>query len=274
VNQAIQCSGNTANALVTASNIFSTTINSGTSFSFSINSFYSPPTSQPVDAIVITSYTGGSAIDTCNAYVTGLIPKVLSSTSFVISDANDNQMVVNSMNTIKFGITTIDVMSMSDYFIISFPAGTTIDLANTNIGSTVSINSNNPTFLNNNLTLYMTGSGNLNPQTLFITLTNFIAPPSTKTTNNFTVYILSNGYPKMVSYQTITCLPSTLSGTVSLASPIVNSITSYSFTITILDALTSTGKIKITFPNQIILKSISSSCAVVTGNSLKSTPNC
>lgn len=61
---------------------------SGTSLSFSIANFIAPPTNQPSDAIVVTTYTGSSSIDTCNAYVTGLVPLTIPSTQFFITEVN------------------------------------------------------------------------------------------------------------------------------------------------------------------------------------------
>jgi len=263
---------------MTASNLFSSTINSETTFSFFISNFIAPPTSQPIDAIIVTSYSTASAtgaIDNCSAYVTNLQPKIISSTLFFITDQNDQQMYVNSINTIKFTITIIDIISQAnDYFIITFPKGLNIDLTNTQIGGSIDINSLNPTFINNNLTLRMTGSGTLTPQQIFITLTNFVAPPSTKTTDNFTFYVLQNGYPKMVSYKTITTLPNNLEGAVAVANTKVNAITTYTFKIAISDPLSSSGKITITFPSTIVLASISSTCAVITGTNFNPTPQC
>lgn len=89
MNSAIQCTGSTAFAMVTFSNVVSASLSPGSIISFSINSFYAPPTNQPADAIVVTTYTGSSAIDTCNAYVTGLIPQTIPSSQFFISEINN-----------------------------------------------------------------------------------------------------------------------------------------------------------------------------------------
>lgn len=85
MNTAIQCSGSTTFAVVTFSNVVSAPLATGSTISFSINNFYAPPTNQPADAIVVTTYTGSSSIDTCNAYVTGLIPQTIPSSQFFIS---------------------------------------------------------------------------------------------------------------------------------------------------------------------------------------------
>jgi hypothetical protein len=75
--------------MVTFSNVVPSALLPGASISFSISNFYSPPTNQPLDAITVTTYTGSSSIDTCNAYVTGLIPKTIPSAQFFITEINN-----------------------------------------------------------------------------------------------------------------------------------------------------------------------------------------
>lgn len=67
VNSAIQCNGSTTNAIVTFSNVVTSALAPGTTITFSIANFIAPPTNQPADAIALTTYSGSSAIDTCNA---------------------------------------------------------------------------------------------------------------------------------------------------------------------------------------------------------------
>jgi hypothetical protein len=68
---------------------------------------------------------------------------------------------------------------------------------------------------------------------------------------------------------------STLSGLVSsVGSTIINANTSYTIQIVIGDALTSSGKIKITLPTTITILATSPSCASVTGNNVALTPVC
>lgn len=161
-------------------------LSSGTTISFSISNFYSPPSNQPADAIVVTTYTGSSSIDTCNAYVIGLIPQTIPSTQFFITEINDQPIVVNQMVTIKFAITTLFIMSFSDYFVITFPSGTSINnFASAMLGGTLSFNQASSTYYNQVLTLYLSGSGTLQAGQIFITISNFVAPPSTLTTDNF-----------------------------------------------------------------------------------------
>lgn len=246
----------------------------GTTISFSIANFYSPPSNQPADNVLVTTYTGTSSIDTCSAVVSGLIPKTIPSTQFTISEVDDLPMVVNQMYTLKFGLTTLDIISLSDYFVITFPAGTSINnFATATLGGTIGFNSFSSTYYNQVLTLYMQGSGSLAAGQIYITISNFIAPPSVLPTDNFVLQIISNNYPKMVSYQTIQASTGSITGSVSILSPTVNIVTSYTFTIKISNALTSAGRLKIIIPS-IIGVSINNTCGVITGNFMNNIPLC
>jgi hypothetical protein len=141
-------------------------------YSFSINNFISPPTNQPADAISVTTYTGTSAIDTCNAYITGLLPLTIPSSQFFITELNDEPMVVNQQYTIKFDITTLTIISQADSIVITFPAGTSINnFANAGIGGTVSFNQATTTYYSQILTLNLAGgTGIVGAGQIFITI--------------------------------------------------------------------------------------------------------
>lgn len=272
VNAAIQCTG--SSNIVNITNIFSTSIASGTLFSFTILNFYSPPTNQPADAITITSYINGSAIDTCSSYVSGLLPIVIQNSSYLITTDSGNKMTVNQIYTIRFAFTTTNLMSSSDYFTITFPTGSTIDLSLSAIGSTIGVNPTNATFINSILTLYLSGvSGAISPQTIFITLSNFRAPLSTLPTGNFVFQVVASGYPRMIGYQNLVALVNSLTATVARNSTTVNVLTTLTFSITSTDGLNSDGKLKIIFPSVFVLPT-AASCALITGSGFASTPIC
>ena len=73
--------GSTDTQTVTLKNVVNSTLNWNSVISFSINSLNTPPTSQPIDTIQITTYTSsGMAIDYCDkGMVYGLLPKVIPS---------------------------------------------------------------------------------------------------------------------------------------------------------------------------------------------------
>lgn len=182
VNSAVQCTGNAGTAVVTLTNVATTTLNPSTTLSFTVDNFLSPPTNQAVDEVVVTTYTGGNAIDQCSAYVTGLVPKTIPSNQFVITETDGNPMIVNQQYTLKFDITTLDIISRTDIFKITFPSEVSINnFASASIGGTVGFDASRNTYDTSTrlLTLYMLGSGTINAGQLFIIITNFVAPPST-----------------------------------------------------------------------------------------------
>lgn len=82
VASAPTCAGNNVQYSITVSNMLTAT--TSTSFALGIKQMTSPPTLQPSDAIIITSYTSdGYEVDTCTVYPSGLIPN--SFTSVVIN---------------------------------------------------------------------------------------------------------------------------------------------------------------------------------------------
>jgi len=77
----------------------------------------------------------------------------------------------------------------------------------------------------------------------------------------------------MNSYQSITAVTGPLSGNITMINTVVNSDTRYTFRIKTTNPLTSSGKIKIIFPS-ILSLSITDNCAILSGTSLFSNPNC
>jgi len=107
----------------------------------------------------------------------------------------------------------------------------------------------------------------------------YTAPPSTESTGNFKISILRNGWPMQVGYQILTAIPSTtITGALSSrGSPIVNRVTTYTFSITLNDPIGGSGKIRITFPSEVIIITTDPSCATITsptGSNIVSTPTC
>jgi hypothetical protein len=279
VNSGIQCTGNNANALVTVTNAVGSTLGAGQTISFSINNFNSPPTNQAVDAVTVTTYTSssGAAIDQCTAYVSGLVAKTIPSSQFAIAEPNGNPIVVNSLNTLSFSITTVDIISYSDYLTITLPAGTA--LAGTfdpnALGGSIGINTATTSYSSPTLSVYFSGAGTLPAgYQLILIVPNFQAPASTAATAPFTASILSStSFPKMTGTQTISASTGSLLGTATPTTPTVNVVTPYVFSITLSNALTASGSLTLTFPSVLAVAS-TSSCAVVTGNNLAVAPVC
>lgn len=99
------------------------------------------------------------------------------------------------------------------------------------------------------------------------------APPSTMTSNTITVKIIRNGFDKMVGYQTIRAVASTLTGAVAATLTTVNRVTSYRINVTTTDALLSSGMVMIVFPSTVI-PTLSTGCATLIGTSVNTNPTC
>lgn len=246
------------------------------SFSFSINNFLSPPTEQPSDAIKITSYISGSQIDTCSAYVSGLSPKPISGVT--ITSSTGATIVVNKQYLLRFTFTLTDTLSQTDTITINFPASTQLSFSTTTVSSNFSVFPSNATYDSTtlNLYLYMQNQGRTfaSGSVLILTIGTYTAPPSIETTSAFTLSIYRNGFIKMQGTATLTASSSTLSGNVSMTSTSVNANTSYVFTITTLDALSPTGKIKIILPSAVSILTSSTTCASVSGAGMAISPVC
>jgi hypothetical protein len=114
------------------------------------------------------------------------------------------------------------------------------------------------------------------PFTMYIAAGTYTAPPSADTTGNFKISILRNGFPMQVGYQTITAASTTLSGSLTeRGNEIVNKVTTYTFSVTITDALSPTGKLRLKFPTSVQLSAITSTtCAQLIGTNLADSPVC
>lgn len=113
------------------------------------------------------------------------------------------------------------------------------------------------------------------PFTMYVVAGTYTAPPSTIPTTPFSFTIFRNSQPTQIGYQTLTAVSSTLSVSLqSQGSPVVNVNTSYVFSVTINDGLTTSGKFKIIFPSQVNILATSSACASMLGSGLASSPIC
>ena len=249
----------------------------GSTLVFSINSFNSPPTNQAVDSVVVTTYTStGASIDQCTAYVTGLLPKTIPSSQFAIVEPNGSPIIVNQLSTIRISITTVDIISYSDKMTVTLPTGTTFSsFSSSAIQGNLGINAAQTSFTSPTLTISFTGSGTIPASfQLFILVPNFQSPSSTLTTNNFDLAIQSSqGFPKMTSTQTITATAGSLSGSATPSLLTVNTVTSYTFSVTTSGPLTSSGSMKLAFPPVLSIAN-SASCAVLAGTNMATGPTC
>lgn len=254
------CTGLTATATVSFT---ITSLNSSSltlPFSYQINGLFSPPNTSPSDTLLITSYSSDyDAIDTCVASITGLVPQVLS----LSLTANTSPLIVSSSTTLVFTFTLTDTIIKTDYFVIIFPSGTTFTLQALST-SNIQIFLSGATYTSSNLTLLMRQSAASSTRfagaVCRISVSNYTAPPSVKTTGNFILQIYNNqNYLKMQGTTTLTAQANTFTMSVAASSYLINQNAVYTFTITTLNFLTNTSYILITFPSGLAFN-LSTSC--------------
>ena len=183
-------------------------------------------------------------------------------------------LYVNSEVGLKFSMVLPDYVNNYDDIRITFPSevlivyDTIIGIGSYDLASTV-VSGQVITVYQRRLAtrLYAPSS------TYYITVKNITAPPSTKTSDDITVEVIRNGYGKMIGTATIQAEAKTLTATVTVDSTTVWDITSYEFSIIMTDGLSSSGMIKITFPDT-ITPTISSSCATLDGTGVVTNPTC
>jgi hypothetical protein len=184
-------------------------------------------------------------------------------------------MVVNQPVLLRFGITLTDIINYYDTFQISFPTGSKLTALSVSGGGGITLT--NLKLTNSTTITFGQVSTNKNypaGSILNITFSNFTAPPSTQITQPIVLTILRDLYSKMIGSGTVQAIMSTLSFTVAATSTLVNLNTSYVFNITIADAISSSGRIKIDFPTSVKPSWSSVNCANVSGTNTTSTPTC
>jgi hypothetical protein len=118
----------------------------------------------------------------------------------------------------RFSFQTVDTFGINDYFQITFPTGALFNFNSASLIGSISLSQANSSFSGSTLTLRInsllpTKVYNA-PFTMFVLVGQYTAPPSTLTTDAYTVTILRNGYPLQQGTQTVTALQSTLTAAV------------------------------------------------------------
>ena len=213
-------------------------------FSFGVKNFLSPPSNQPSDSITITSFISTFRVDRCTIFPSGLVPSNFSSFSITPTDT----MPVNSYVGLRFNVSLAVTINKNDYFSIVFPNGTTFSYNQIYGTSYYKIP---PTISGQTVLIYhsdtVLSSFDQNSEYI-ITFYGFNAPPSTLPTDPITFSVLRNGFPIMTGSASVTAISSSLSANVSVANKRVAALTSYTFNINMTNPLSSSGMIRITFP--------------------------
>lgn len=162
-------------------------------------------------------------------------------------------LTVNLQYTIRFMFETVDSFALSDYFEIEFPSGSNFTFNPNVLSGGITLIRTNATYSSNILRCFMNPLLSVRnysaPFTMFISAGSYTAPPSIEPTGNFKISIMRNGFPLQVGFQSLTPISTTMSGSLAgRVSETVNRMTSFTFSITINDALSSNGKIRFRLP--------------------------
>lgn len=229
------------------------TLAAGSTIKFSINNLFSPPTTEQVDSVTLVSYSGGYQIDSSAALVSGLNPKNM---SLAISAPNSS-FTINTAVTIQFDFVLADTISKSNYLVLQFPTGTVFQYMN--YYSTLVLNATSIVYNSPSLQLTIsqsTSATNRNAGTaVTLRVQSYTTPSSVRTTDPFYLRIKSGTGDKMVGSSSINILPKSYTATASTSNTLINAVTSYTVSMTMADAISSSGYFLVLVPPEVIVGS-------------------
>ena len=158
-------------------------------------------------------------------------------------------MTVNKYVQLRFNFTLSASINRNDYFRIVFPTGTTFAYSNPILGT--GVYTEPPTIAGQTVEVYHHSS--VTPTQIYsgvyiLVIQSFQAPPSTIPTQPIVFSVIRNGYPIMTGSTSLQASADTLTASVSVTNPQVLTNTSYTFSIPLTHALSSSGLIQITLP--------------------------
>ena len=278
LNSSITCSGLFATQTITISSPFSQVVQAGDSVSFGIKGLFSPPTTEPVDQLTVTTLdSSGNSIDSQVGSISGLIPQDLS--GYVMSSSLSGPMYVNSLGGLSFSFSLPDTLSFADSFVVAFPAGTSIIYFTT--ASSIPLQSSTYHSSNNSLAMAQKSANPAYSQGTSVTITfiRYRAPPSVKPTDPITFTVFTNGYSKMIGSSSISAVAKNYTLQVSVDSNVVNQYTAFQFAFTLADPLSSSGFIEVVLDPQLSssalqLATIQTNLTIsVSGSNVQSAPS-
>lgn len=239
------CVGSNATATVTITDVFNVSLTSGTQIIFSINNLFSPPTTEQLDEIRISTNIGGYQIDAGRGFIAGLTARTMP-----LAVTSPTNLTVNTPVGLTFTFTLNDSVSRTSYVIIRFPADGVVNYVS--FSSTVLFFQSPLVFVpaSRELRLNQTNSSGIrNAGTIAsISVTTYTTPSSARVTAPFVLEIWSAGGLKMQGSATLNILPKAYASTLSTVNTTINVVTSYSIVFRIDDALSSSAYFVITVP--------------------------
>lgn len=259
-NANLACS-NPTSSTVQVTSLFSAATDAA--FSFSVNSVLSPPTTADTYSLTVESYfstTGNSRIDRCTAAVEGLtaLPLTIissSTNSALVSQSTALRMIFN------FGTNNLAV---DDVLTFTFPA--TLQTSVTQLTSfdfTLSPGANQAA---------LTCINPISSASYQFALNTITMPPSILPSDPILVRASRGGFPFLSGSFTVTAVIRPLTLAVTSTVTEIGRSGTMTFAITLATAISSTGRVRITFPSSLQV-SASQTCSG-SGGSLASTPTC
>jgi hypothetical protein len=122
---------------------------------------------------------------------------------------------------------------------IAFPVGSII--SNTPSVQAPQLNINSISKNDLNITVNLSGNSLFSPGSIAFGINTYTAPSTTIPTDSITITIKKNTYPVQIGSFRFTALPSQITGTMMPFLYIINSITMYTFSVTLNDPISNTG---------------------------------
>ena len=258
--------------MVKVATLFDQAVSPGTLVEFTINQIFSPPTTEPIDEITVTTYSASPTsasnykIDTLVATISDLTPH-----SLALAMSSSVSPVINSAVGLVFSWTLPDTITKNDYIEVEFPQVGQFNLI-TLITNTLNLTGHTYNAATFTLKTYQTSSASnkLKSQSVGFTALTYTTPSSVQTTPPFTLRVLNNNYLKMSGQATITTVPKQYTSTVSTVSTTINAQTSYTISFSLADPLSNSGYMVVYIPKELTLAGTYS--VSIAGTSIAASP--
>ena len=206
-----------------------------------------PPSTQPYGPYLISVFNNSIRSLQC----AGVYNTVSTPNTMAVGISNMNKIISSTVTTVRMTIIIATPVPASVSLMIAYTTGPTISYTGTNTPAIA----NSTTFVFNNVVVTATNS-------TFI-IGNFTVknPPSTQSyTMTFTTFVNSSGtqYKIDTFTSTIFCNPGVMSATLTPGNLSINSINTYTFSLTLTNPLISGSFINVVVPSILVL---SGSCA-------------
>lgn len=176
-----------------------------------------------------------------------------------LSLSSASSLIINTQVPLTFSFALVDTIERANYFIISFPKGSTVNyITNTCFSCPIGLTNITYNSTSSQLTLYQASTSPARTNMgSFINLTiySYTTPSSAKTVGPFYLSVMSNSGFKIIGSNYITVLPKTYNATMTTTNTTINSIASYNISFNLSDPISSSGYFFIHIPADLSLSS-------------------